>query len=173
MADFEFNATIRENLDLHKIQELAEKDVVILVGFPSGRIHVEAEHIVDDNGKRKGGSRMTQKNGEDRETADLAAELHFGSARTPARPFLDDALNKDKVKLLVAIKEQLEKESPNWDKVGTMAVGAVQEYVRSDNYKTTVPNSPVTIEHKGSDTPLIDGGDLINSVTYVIAGDRK
>jgi len=42
----------------------------------------------------------------------------------------------------------------------------VQEYVRSDAYKSSAPNSPETIARKGSDTPLIDGGDLVNSLAY-------
>lgn len=173
MADFEFSAAMRNTVDLTKIQELAQKEVSILVGFPSGRIHAEAVHTVDKNGKRKGGTKMSQTdNGTDQETADLAEELHFGSAKIPARPFLDEALYRERKRLNAAILEQLEKDSPNWDKVGTMAVGVVQEFVRSDYYKSTVPNSPQTIEQKGSDTPLIDGGDLINSCTYIVAGAK-
>lgn len=174
MADFVMTASMRNSIDIHKIQELAKKNPVILVGFPSGRIHVEAEHTVGEDGRRRGGSRMSQnKAGGDRETADLAAELHFGSATIPSRPFLDEALTKEQKKLNAALKEQIEKETPNWEKVGTMAVGVVQEFVRSDHYKTTVPNAPFTIEQKGSDTPLIDGGDLINSLSFVVAGERK
>ena len=56
----------------------------------------------------------------------------------------------------------------NWNKVGTMAVGAVQEFVRGDYYRTNVPNSPKTIEYKGSDKPLIDGANMIQSLQFVV-----
>lgn len=113
---------------------------------------------------------MSQKAGEDRETADLAAELHYGSAKTPARPFLNEGLEKNKKELLEILNKQLQKEVPNWHLVGTLAVAKVREFVRSDYYKTTVPNAPYTIEQKGSDTPLIDGSDLIESMQYDIKG---
>ena len=51
-------------------------------------------------------------------------------------------------------------------------MGAVQKFVRSDYYKTNVPNSSKTIKFKGSDTPLIDGGDLINSLEFVVEGKK-
>ena len=66
------------------------------------------------------------------------------------------------------LKKLLNDESPNWDRIGTMAVGAVNEFVRSDHYKNTAPNSPEWIKTKGSDTPLIDGANLIGSLQYVV-----
>jgi hypothetical protein len=39
--------------------------------------------------------------------------------------------------------------------------------VRGDYFKSVTPNAPGTIEAKGSDTPLIDTGFMINSTTFV------
>lgn len=177
MPDTEgFKYSIQRTVNLKKIQDLFDKsNVTILVGFPSGREHIEARHDITQQGHRKGGADVNENyNGQPVETAELAQQLHYGSALIPARPFLDDGIESEKRKLAEAIQEQLKKikdgQSPNWDKVGTMAVGAIQEFVRSDYYKNAVPNSPQTIKEKGSDTPLIDGGDLIGSLTYILEG---
>lgn len=174
MADFEFTTAMRNTVDMKKIQELAQKQAIILVGFPSGRVHVEAKHDIDDKGKRKGGSKVTQTDdGMDIETADLAAQLHYGSATIPARPFIDEGIEFYRQEINALIEKQLKKEVPDWDRVGSFVAAKIGEFVRSDHYKSKVPNSPQTIEYKGSDTPLIDGGDLIGSLTYQIAGEDK
>lgn len=157
MSEWGMAADFQNTVDTKKIQELMKNcNVQILVGFPSGRVHVPARQTDD----------------KPIETSDLARDLHFGTSDYPARPFLDDGLNSQKEKINQEIKKEIEKtaagEQANWDKIGTMAVGAVQEFVRGDFYKSNVPNSPETIKVKGSDTPLIDGGDLINSCSYIV-----
>ena len=106
------------------------------------------------------------------ETAELAKRLSYGDGNFPPRPFLEEGILDKKDEIKAALKEQAEKVhaglKPDWDKVGTMAVGAVQDFVRGDYYRSHVPNSQKTIDYKGSDTPLIDGGDMINSVKFVV-----
>lgn len=46
----------------------------------------------------------------------------------------------------------------------------MQELMRSDYYKNRAPNSSKTIEQKRSDILLIDGGNLINALTFVVDG---
>ena len=157
--------------DFSEIQKFAENaGADVMVGFLSGRTHAETKHK-DENGEYKDldGSAPQYKN---IETAELAKMLTFGSANSPARPFIEEGLLSKKDELKKEIGIQLDKikdgKLANWDKVGTKAVGAVQEFVRSDYYKSHVPNSRWTIEYKGSDTPLIDGGDLINSLEFVV-----
>ena len=162
-----FKVEIEDRLDLTKIQELAKKSSqVILVGYPSGRTHIDAAHEQQGDGSYKGHAEAGI------ETAELTKELYFGTARTPARPFLTDALEEHKDEINKDIADQLKKiaagMSPNWDLVGTRAVGFIQDFVRGDYYKTNIPNSWRTIEKKGSDTPLIDSADLINSTTYIV-----
>lgn len=167
---------MQNTVDFSKIRKVAESATAeIYIGFPSGRKHVETKHK-NENGEYK------DINGKDPqyanlETADLARMLHFGAAGIPARPFLEDGVlsKKKEIKGAMAkeVKKVVEGGTPNWDKVGTMAVGAVQELVRSDYYKSRVPNSPKTVKYKGSDQPLIDGADLINSLSYVVESNDK
>ena len=176
----DFKAGMQDTTDTKEIQEFARKAAAeILVGFPSGRQHVPTHHKSDrekPNAKRRG-KLETIDHGDIRDEepidiAELAKMLSFGTDRIPARPFLEDAIKSKKDELDAEIKNQIQKVKnggrANWDKVGTMAVGAVQEFVRSDYYKSRVPNSKNTIEYKGSDTPLIDGGDLVNACVYLI-----
>ena len=168
---------IKNTVDMKKIQETARKAAAnILVGFPSGMQHVPTLH------KNKEGQYKTLegddvKDVEPIETAELAKMLSYGAGNIPPRPFLEEGIKSKKEELSKAIGEEAKKAvnggQANWQKVGTMAVGAVQEFVRGDYYKTNVPNSPKTIEYKGSDKPLIDGANLIQSLQFVVqAGGR-
>ena len=178
-------ASIESTVDIKKIQKLADQaSVEILVGFPGGLEHVNTLHKNDfdkPNQKRRG--KYVGLHGEDPldqeplETAELARMLHYGTADIPARPFLEEGIKQNMGKIKRAFKEEVEKVmkggKANWDKVGTMAVGAINEFVRSDYYKQRVPNSKNTIRWKGSDIPLIDGGNMIQSLDYVINGVSK
>lgn len=177
--------SIENTVDLKKIQKLADQaSVEILVGFPGGQEHVPTLHKNDfdkPNEKRRG--KYVGLHGEDpldqdpMEVAELARMLHYGTATIPARPFLEDGIRQNMGKIKKAFKEEVEKVmkggKANWDKVGTMAVGAIDEFVRSDYYKQRVPNAKSTIRWKGSDTPLIDGANMIQSLNYVIDGVKK
>ena len=169
--------SIRNTVDTSKIQKLAKKAACnILVGFPSGRQHVPTFHK-NENGEYKTYNGGNIEDAKPIETAELAKMLHFGAANIPARPFLDDGLNSKKDEILDALRKEaaraIEGGSANWNKVGTMAVGAIQEFVRGDYYKTNEPNSKKTIDYKGSDTPLIDGADLINSLEFIVQSGSK
>ena len=161
--------------DFSDIQKFAENaSAEVLVGFLAGRMHVETKHK-DKKGKK---GKYKDYDGKDAtfqnmETAELAKILTFGSANIPPRPFIEEGLLSKKDELRKEINIQLDKikegKMANWNKVGTKAVGAIQEFVRSDYYKTHVPNSPRTIKYKeGKDTPLIDGGDLIGSLEFIV-----
>ena len=168
---------IVNTLDTSKIQKLAQKAACeILVGFPSGRQHVPTFHK-NENGEYKTYDGKDIADAEPIETAELAKMLHFGTADIPARPFLEDGIRDRQEDIKKALQDEAKKivdgGSANWNKVGTMAVGAIQEFVRGDYYKTNVPNSQRTIDYKGSDKPLIDGADLINSLTFIVQNGEK
>lgn len=172
----EFSFTGRP--DVQKIKDFAaSKNGQVLVGFPGGRMHIDATHTeeLDANGepqRDKNGNLITRGgNAAGMETAALAKKLHYGDGSIPARPFLDDAIAKSADELRDAMKQEAAKEKPNWHKIGAMALGKVQEFVRGDYYRTNVPNAPETIDQKGSDTPLIDGGDLLNSLAFIVEDD--
>ena len=163
--------------DFKEIQNFVDNATAqVLVGYLSGKQHTPTIHGRQvENGKATYKGYNGEENPQDikpMELAELAKVLTFGSATIPARPFIEEGLLSKKGELSKEIKKQLDlikdDKTPNWNKVGTKAVAAVQEFVRGDYYKSTIPNSQTTIDYKGSDTPLIDGADLINSLEYVI-----
>ena len=145
---------------------LENSDMAVLVGYPSGLTHIETTHHINpETGKRTTGTR------DGGDLAELAEKLHFGTAEIPARPFLEDGLNENREVLKKELEKELERlkatGQANLDKIGTLAVGKIQELVRSGYYRDKVPNAPLTIKLKGSDTPLIDGANMIESLRYV------
>jgi hypothetical protein len=156
---FEFKDTI----DWRPVEKLKTEDE-ILIGFPAGRPHASGAM----------------------ETSELAKMLSYGTANIPARPFLEEGIQdgiKDINKQIEKhYKEKAEGGPGNLHAIAVAAVGAVRKFVFGDFYKSTVPNAPSTINSKSkrqkgkyllSDKPLIDTGDMINSVTYVINGESK
>lgn len=165
MPDFNNMSQVMKNtVDVKKIQRFALKsNVQILVGFPSGLMHTSVD--------KETGEAVTE------ETAELAKRLSYGDAKTPPRPFLEDGIESQEESLTAELKAQAAKvqngEKANWDKVGTMAVGAIQDFVRGDYYRSNAPNAEKTIEDKGSDTPLIDTAAMLNSTTYIVKEGGK
>lgn len=144
--------TVKNVADTSDLDAFAKNaNVKILVGYLSGVQH-----------HSKG----------QKDRADLAAILSFGDANIPARPFIKEGLLSKKDELRTKIKAQLDKikdgNKANWEKVGSDAVGAVQEFVRSDYYKENIPNAKSTIAQKGSDKPLIDTADLVNALEFIV-----
>lgn len=145
---------------------LENSDMAVLVGYPSGLTHIETTHNINpDTGER---TTCTRDGGD---LAELAEKLHFGTAEIPARPFLEDGLNENREVLKKELEKELERlkatGQANLDKIGTLAVGKIQELVRSGYYRDKVPNAPLTIKLKGSDNPLIDGANMIESLRYL------
>lgn len=175
--DSGLRVNILNTVDTSKIQKAVKKAAAtILVGFPSGEDHVPTIHK-NKEGEYQGYNGESVADIKPIETAELAKQLSYGTAEIPARPFLEEGIESRKKEIVTAMKQEAKKAieggSANWNKVGTMAVGAVQEFVRGDYYKTNVPNSKRTIEYKGSDKPLIDGGNLIQSLQFVVQNGGK
>ena len=176
--DSGLRVNIINTVDTSKIQKaVAKAAATILVGFPSGEQHVPTFHK-NKEGKYTGYNGENVEDVKPIETAELAKELSYGTATIPARPFLEEGIKSKEKELMAAMKQEAQKAieggAANWNKVGTMAVGAVQEFVRGDYYKSTKPNSKKTQEYKGSDKPLIDGGNLIQSLQFqVLSGGKK
>lgn len=153
--------TWKSTVNLKPIQDLISPGDDILIGYPEGRPHAGGGINNDE----------------------LARKLTYGDADTPARPVLEEGILTKKNELGQLIQEHYTKrveghdKRPSLKRIGAEAVSAVQEFVRSDYYKETVPNAPATIDRKSrrqkgkyllSDKPWIDIGDLINATTYVI-----
>ncbi|MDH0869755.1 hypothetical protein [Agrobacterium pusense] len=90
----------------------------------------------------------------------------------PERPFLSNAMRANRNAYRSAMKSSASKilrgEVPLrqvLSKLGIKAQGDVQEEITS---LSSPPNSPVTIELKGSSNPLIDSGELRAAITWKI-----
>lgn len=56
------------------------------------------------------------------------------------------------------------------ERLGKHCQDGMQSYIRRGDF---VPNSPVTIERKGSSTPLIDSGDMRRAIRYEVVRNKK
>ena len=162
MADFEY----RDTIDYKKLDALGNRVDEILIGYQTGMIHTGPEG--------------------DSDLAEDARKLSFGMGNYPARPFLEDGMESGKDEISHAIqmhyKKLAETGTGNLQRIAVTAIASIQKFVRSGSYKETAPNSPATIYKKStrqkgkylqSDIPLIDTGQMINSLTSVINGERK
>lgn len=170
MVDFNVKSTFSTEKFLARA-----KDDEILIGIVEGQTHAN--------------------DGQD--VSDLARNLSFGTSDIPARPFLEEGILSVQAELSSAIEQHYRNivEAKDWQtqsqrdpkglkKIAVIAVGGVKKLVYGEHYKNTVPNAESTIYQKSkknkkgeitglSDKPLIDTGQMINSVTYVINGKEK
>ena len=134
------------------------KKMQVRVGYQQG----EAFH--EDEGKKV-------------DILDIAMFNELGTSRVPSRPFMRQSVDsnegaisgfcKSRIKSLAdgsKDAEQILKE------IGVMQVGLVQKTIKDGDF---VPNAPSTIERKGSDKPLIDTGQMRQSVHYVITDKKR
>ena len=158
---------------LDKLKRVLDNaDIMVLVGFPSGMPHLETTHQVNPKtGERTSG---TVQGGD---LAELAEALHYGTADIPARPFLEDGLNENQERIRKLLAKELERlkttGKANLDSIGAEAAGGIINLVMSGFYKGSVPNAPLTVYLKGSDTPLVDGANMINSLHYAKVQNGK
>lgn len=149
------NVTFRLNAAGRKFYKQIEdlKKNQVFIGFPEG----EATH--------------RGPNGESADMALIAAYNEFGTSTTPARPFLKQTIdsNQDKIKAKCeqAVKDISEGKSTEQclQQLGAFGVGLVQETIANGSFE---PNNPQTVKKKGSDKPLIDTGQMRQSVHYII-----
>ena len=166
-------ANIKNTVDTKKIQALMnEAHVDILVGFRGGQQHPMNVRRKNRKDSYKDINGVDANNVKSPDIDKLAMMQHFGTANIPARPFLTDGIRQNLGKIKSAMKEDTQKVADggkaNWSKVGSMAVGLIREFVLGDYYKQKKPNSKKTIEYKGSDKPLIDTAEMVNSITYLV-----
>lgn len=125
--------------------------------------HYALVGIHESAGATKGGQ-MT--------VATLGAIQHFGNDRIPARPWLDVGAAAGAPEYLDTIREGIEGGLDSrriMTRVGREAEGAIKDYI--DNLDTP-PNRPSTVRRKGSSNPLIDTGNMRESVTSTVVRKR-
>ena len=179
------NFTLTNSIDFSRIDQSMGEDE-ILIGFPNGLTHAgTGEGIASIAKKLTYGagpqvwktSRQRQigltKSGKPRMSKKAIEQTHSVKG-IPARPFLEEGIDdgQDNInkRIEAYYKQKIEGDSTNTTlmAVAVACVGAIQKFVRGDYYKSTAPNSQETKDGKGSDKPLIDTGQMINSLTFVI-----
>lgn len=107
---------------------------------------------------------------------DLAIIHEFGAGPIPARPFIRGAFEHTPVQVeLAAFQARLIRNyisnrvdtKQAAELLGLWAATAVKNFVKL-GASPLRPLSPVTIKKKKSSRPLVDTGQLINAVTYVV-----
>lgn len=101
-----------------------------------------------------------------------ARRAAVGAVRSPPRPFLLNAIRKNRSKYLSMLKSSGMKVLTGemsldtaLSQLGITAQGDVQQEITD---LKDPPNSPVTIALKGSSNPLIDSGEMRAKVTWKV-----
>ena len=122
------------------------------------------------------GNDFYDEDGKKVDVLDVAMFNELGTSTTPSRPFMRDSVDDNMDKITSFCKSQLKgiaNGSSNAEQalkaIGAMQVGLVQKTIKDGDF---APNAPSTIALKGSDKPLIDTGQMRQSVHYVIS-DKK
>jgi hypothetical protein len=111
----------------------------------------------------------------DGEQAEIALIHEYGAPRAniPERSFIRSTIAERKAELQsvmarvvrAMIAKQIGREQA-LGLIGAWMQGAIKAQITSNG--TFAPLKPATIARKGSDKPLIDTGQLLNSITFII-----
>lgn len=108
--------------------------------------------------------------------AQYAAYNEFGTATIPQRSFMRTAIDENINKLDDFVGQKYREVSEGkisidqaLGLIGQAVIGLIQRKIRQI---TQPPNAASTIKIKGSSKPLIDFGQMIQSVTYVIRSNK-
>lgn len=101
---------------------------------------------------------------------DIAVYNHFGTASIPARPFVSDCAEKNARQIQEAQKRlvyRVYQGSLSADgalaQLGAWYVNVQKGHILHGGW---TPNAPATIKRKGSNKPLVDTGQLVNTVDW-------
>lgn len=121
-------------------------------------------------------TKLQVKNGREKEPglqmAQIAAQNEFGTNSIPERSFMRTAFDQNQKEILERLQYQYGliidgkvtiNKSLNF--IGQIITGLIQAKIAAIRFP---PNSPKTIEIKKSSKPLVDFGQMINSVRYEI-----
>lgn len=142
---------------------------------PEGKkFYAELEKLKQNEvfiGYQAGHAKHTDEDGNTADMAEIAMFNELGTSTSPPRPFLRMTVdeNKDKINQFVETQTKRIAQGASAEQcmkqVGAFGVSLVQEKIGNGTF---APNAESTIKAKGSDKPLIDTGQLRQSVHYVI-----
>lgn len=179
----EFKATTRliKDLDSQKFQLLRRRanmdNKTVRVGLPSNKVYRE-KGADGKLGKALafGPLRKAKSQVKRMLISVIGAIMEFGAPerKIPARPWLRPGIRSgtpDYIRLnrrnLLRVLDGTMTSDMALKQLGAMAVGKVQAYIRVSSHFQAL--KAATIRRKGSSKPLIDTGQLIQSVTYEVA----
>ena len=100
----------------------------------------------------------------------IAVYNHFGTATIPARPFVSDCAEKNAGQIKEAQKRlvyRVYQGSLSADgalaQLGAWYVNVQKGHILHGGW---TPNAPATVKRKGSNRPLVDTGQLVNTVDW-------
>lgn len=101
---------------------------------------------------------------------DIAVINEYGTDTIPARPAMRDFFEKNRATIeramdAAATQVQDGRMSPDvaLGRLGELVVGGQKAHFQASS-SWAVPNAPATVRRKGSSTPLIDDGVLVNAI---------
>lgn len=102
--------------------------------------------------------------------AEIAAANEFGTKTIPARPFMSTSFDENRAKINKAIQGEYSKildgKSTTERSLGLIGLLGAKFIVQKIRAITSPPNSPRTIAIKKSSKPLIDFGQMVQSVRH-------
>ncbi len=163
------------------IQLITSADKSVLVGIPS-----------DAKARKKIKAANPNSGGENRQptNAEIGYINEFGSPaqNIPARPFLGPGVTKEKDNIGKILKSYLVKEieepktaDKELNKAGLVAVASVKKTIvagegmrpiSARTYAERIARRKRGTNENVGDKPLIDTGQLLNSITYVVKGNK-
>lgn len=131
----------------------------VKVGFQQGEV---TKSQTKGQRSKKAGLSMPQ----------IAAQNEFGTEHIPARPFMRTSFDENREKINRAISGEYDKivagqgtVKKSLNLIGLLMTQLIQKKIREIHYP---PNAPSTIARKGSSKPLIDFGQMIQSVRHEV-----
>ena len=117
------------------------------------------------------GTQHKSKEGELSDLVTIAVANEYGTKRIPSRPFMRNAMDNNQT-VLFKTQLQMYGEVIAGTKsvyealavIGEVATTKIKKEIRNLKFP---PNAPSTIARKKSDNPLIDQGQLVQSITHV------
>ena len=143
-----------------KLKEMEQlSNSYVLIGFQEGTV---TRSQVKGKRRKEAGKSMAQ----------IAAENEFGTRTTPARPFMSTSFDENRQRINNIIADEYGKiidgdstVKRSLNLIGLYGVDIVQQKIRAIH---TPPNSPRTIAIKKSSKPLIDFGQMVQSVRHQV-----
>lgn len=131
----------------------------VLVGFQEG-----TKTTLQTKGQRQKKSGLSM--------AEIAAANEFGTKMIPARPFMSTSFDENRAKINKAIQSEYSKildgKSTTERSLGLIGLLGAKFIVQKIRAITSPPNSPHTIAIKKSSKPLIDFGQMVQSVRHKV-----